>query len=164
MKKSGQVGLVLLAALGLASCSRRQQATMVWDDKPRDPCSQEFFDETLCDTAVRRSGYHYGGHWRPMIYSHPYTHYYDQHQSFLSRGGTYVATPREVYSPGFKAPSAGTIVRGGFGSTARNYSYEPSSSSSSSSSSRFSSRSTSSSRSYSSSSSSSSRSSFSSSS
>lgn len=161
MKKSGKVGLVVLAALGLASCSRRQQATMVWDDKPRDPCSQEFFDESLCDTAVRRSGYHYGGHWRPMIYSHPYTHYYDQHQSFLSRGGTYVATPREVYSPGFKAPSAGTIVRGGFGSTARNYSFESSSSSSSSSSSRFSSRSTSSRRSYSSSSS---RSSFSSSS
>jgi hypothetical protein len=133
MKKSGKVGLVLLAALGLASCTRRQQATMVWDDVPRDPCSQEYFDETLCRSAVSNRGYHYGGHWHPMVYSNGYSHYYDRHQSFLNRGGTYVATPREVYSAGFKAPTKGTVVRGGFGTTARSFSYSSSGTSSRSS-------------------------------
>ncbi len=106
---------------------------MAWDDRPRDPCSQEFFDQNLCQSAVTNRGYHYGGHWHPMIYSSSYGHYYDQHQSYLSRGGRYTPTPTEVYTPGFKAPAKGEIVRGGFGATAKSYNSGSSNSSSASS-------------------------------
>lgn len=136
MKRSGQVGLVLLTALGLASCGRSSkpqpaavvnppseaagtsQATMAWDNKPRDPCAQQYFDENLCRSAVDHRGYHYGGTWIPMIYSRPYDSYYSAHRTFLSSGGSYSPTPVEVYHPGFKAPASGEIVRGGFGTTA----------------------------------------------
>ena len=53
-----------------------------------------------------------------MIYSHPYTHYYGSHQTYISSGGQYTPTPVDVYHPGFKAPAAGSVVRGGFGKTA----------------------------------------------
>jgi len=160
MKRSGQVGLVLLTALGLASCSRPQprpiaveqqplsppavvspalstpesEATMVWDKKPRDPCLPEYFDKDVCQTAINTHGYHYGGMWIPLIYAHSFSHYYSGHQTYLSSGGAYHATPVEVYRAGFKAPAAGTVVRGGFGSTATAIHASTSSSHSSSSS------------------------------
>lgn len=150
MKRSGQVGLVLMAALGLTACgsskpktttttpsqqsqqsqnspsgtppsstaSGSEQATMTWDNKPRDPCAQQYFDEKLCQDAIAKKGYHYGGTWIPFVYAYPYSYYYGSHSSFLSSGGRYVATPVEVYSPGFKAPAQGEVVRGGFGKTA----------------------------------------------
>jgi hypothetical protein len=130
MKKSGKVGLVLLSALGLASCSGpahpppavianpQSQATMTWDGTPRDPCAQQYFDERLCQNAINGHGYHYGGTWIPMMYSRPYGSYYSSHSSYISSGGSYSPTPVEVYNSGFKAPSAGTVVRGGFGTTA----------------------------------------------
>lgn len=132
MKRSGQVGLTLLTALGLASCGRAtppapkisgepppsSQATMTWDNKPRDPCAQQYFDENLCQNAIQNRGYHYGGMWIPMMYSRPYMSYYGDHHSFLSSGGRYSATPVGVYHSGFKAPAAGTVVKGGFGTTA----------------------------------------------
>src|SRR5437016_5176706 len=110
MKRSGQVGLVLMAALGLSSCSRGtppparptvsaepialpSEATMAWDNKPRDPCAQQYFDETLCQSAIQHRGYHYGGAWIPFIYTHPYAHYYTTHTSYISSGGHYEATP-----------------------------------------------------------------------
>jgi hypothetical protein len=120
-----------MAALGLASCGSRSrpqpaatvdspasQATMTWDGKPRDPCAQQYFDENLCQNAVRNRGYHYGGTWIPMVYTYPYTSYYSNHRTFLSSGGVYSPTPVEVYGSGFRAPANGTIVRGGFGTTA----------------------------------------------
>ena len=129
MKRSGQVGLTLMTALGLTSCSHStpppktivnppSQATMSWDNTPRDPCSQQYFDEQLCQGAIHNRGYHYGGLWIPMIYSRGYSSYYGDHRSYISSGGSYSATPTEVYHPSFKAPAAGTVVRGGFGSTA----------------------------------------------
>ena len=133
MKRSGQVGLVLMTALGLSSCGRGtpppqrtvsaeppagSQATMTWDNKPRDPCAQQYFDEGLCQNAIHNRGYHYGGSWIPMMYSRPYTYYSGSHSSYLSSGGRYEATPVEAYHPGFKAPAAGTVVKGGFGKTA----------------------------------------------
>ena len=137
MKRSGQVGLVLMSALGLSSCGgpgthstpavvppasahggAPSQATMTWDGTPRDPCAQQYFDEKLCQTAINNKGYHYGGSWIPMFYTRPYGYYYSSHSSFLSSGGSYSATPTEVYGAGFKAPAHGTVVRGGFGTTA----------------------------------------------
>ena len=91
---------------------------MTWDNKPRDPCAQQYFDESLCQSAIQNRGYHYGGSWIPMMYSHPYTHYYSSHSSYVSSGGRYDSTPVEVYHAGFKAPATGTVVKGGFGNTA----------------------------------------------
>jgi hypothetical protein len=56
-----------MAALLLVSCSRSTPqtkpaadtptgATMTWDAKPRDPCAQQHFDETLCQAAVQNRG------------------------------------------------------------------------------------------------------------
>lgn len=133
MKRSGRVGLTLMTALGLASCGcstpppqrtvssqppPASQATMTWDNKPRDPCAQQYFDESLCKGAIQNRGYHYGGSWIPMMYAYPLAHYYGSHSSFLSSGGRYSATPVEVYHSGFKAPAAGSVVKGGFGTTA----------------------------------------------
>jgi hypothetical protein len=133
MKKSGQVGLVLIAALGLASCGRNAPApvsrngSMSWDDKPRDPCSPEHFNDATCQSAVRNRGYHYGGYWFPMVYSHGYRHYYDSHRNHLARGGPHATPPASLYSPqapvspNIKPPStsASGTQRGGFGSTAQ---------------------------------------------
>ena len=91
---------------------------MSWDNKPRDPCAQQYFDERLCQSAIQNRGYHYGGTWFPIMYSHPYTYYYGAHRTFLGSGGTYLATPVEAYHPSFKAPAVGTVVKGGFGTTA----------------------------------------------
>ena len=91
---------------------------MTWDNKPRDPCAQQYFDDRLCQSAIQNRGYHYGGSWIPMMYPHPYMSYWSGHRSYISSGGSYSATPVEVYHPSFKAPSAGTVVKGGFGSTA----------------------------------------------
>ena len=135
MKKSGKVGLVLIAALGLSSCGRRapeqvqrapESGTMAWDDTPRDLCSKEHFNDGLCQSAVNNRGYHYGGLWLPMIYASSYGRYYDNHRSYLSGGGQHAPVPAAVYAPGFVAPAKGTIVRGGFGSTLRSGSSVPS--------------------------------------
>jgi hypothetical protein len=135
MKKSGKVGLVLIAALGLSSCGRRapeqvqrapESGTMAWDDKPRDPCSKEHFSDGLCQSAVNNRGYHYGGLWFPMMYAASYGQYYDSHRSYLAGGGKHAPVPSTVYAPGFVAPAKGTIVRGGFGSTLRSGSSVPS--------------------------------------
>jgi hypothetical protein len=106
---------------------------MRWDDKPRDPCSPEHFQDETCKTAVNNRGYHYGGHWFPMVYALGYRNYYDNHRNHLARGGTHSAPPSDVYSPratpmsNLKPPSSASTQRGGFGSTAR--SATPSSSS-----------------------------------
>ena len=127
MKRSEKVGFVLMSALGLAGCGPahhpvavvpQNQATMTWDGAPRDPCNQQYFDSQLCQTAINNRGYHYGGSWIPMMYSRPYGYYYSSHSSYISSGGSYSATPMEAYSPGFRAPAVGSVVRGGFGTTA----------------------------------------------
>jgi hypothetical protein len=91
---------------------------MSWDGTPRDPCSQQYFDEQICQNAIHNRGYHYGGSWIPMTYSRPYSYYYSSHSSFIGSGGVYSPTPVEVYHPSFHAPARGSVVRGGFGTTA----------------------------------------------
>ncbi len=101
MKKSAQVTLTVVAAMGLAACNRH-----------RDPCQAQSFDSTACEQAVRSGGYHYGGTWHPMHYGHPYPYYYDSYQSHVARGGTVRPAPAGSYA----APASST-TRGGFGST-----------------------------------------------
>jgi hypothetical protein len=118
-----------MTALTLAACSSPAPqekhaneapsgATMAWDAKPRDPCSQQYFDETICQAAVQNRGYHYGGVWVSTFYTRAYSSYLTDHNTFVSSGGTWAPTPAKVYDPGFKAPAAGAIVQGSFGKAA----------------------------------------------
>ena len=102
MKKSAQVTLTVVAAVGLASCGRGR----------RDPCEASSFNEMACQDSVRSGGYYWGGSWYPMIYHYPYPYYYDRYRGHLSRGGSVVAAPSSSYSH----PGA-SVTRGGFGST-----------------------------------------------
>jgi hypothetical protein len=101
MKKSAQVTLTVVAALGLTGCSRRP-----------DPCAAETFNPDACQEAVRDGGYYYGGHWYGMPYGHSYPYYYNNYYSHVSRGGSVHA-----YSSSSYAHPAGGVARGGFGST-----------------------------------------------
>jgi hypothetical protein len=114
MKRSSKVTLTVVAAMGLAACSRRY-----------DPCEARSFDATACSDAVRGGGYYYGGSWYPMRYHYPYPYYYDSYRSHLSRGGTVVTAPSGAYARpggGASAPSSGGVTRGGFGSTGAGHS------------------------------------------
>jgi|SRR5579883_1913560 len=115
MKRSSQVTLTIVAALGLAGCSRRY-----------DPCDERSFDAIACSDAIRGGGYYWHGSWVPMYYSHPYPYYFDSYRSRMSRGGSVVGVPAGAYArPGDGAPAgagdaghAGSgVTRGGFGST-----------------------------------------------
>jgi len=103
MKKSAQVTLTVVAAVGLASCGRGR----------RDPCEAASFNELACQDAVRSGGYHWGGTWYPMFYRYPYPYYFDQYRGHVSRGGSVVAAPSSSYG----RPGATGVTRGGFGST-----------------------------------------------
>ena len=133
MKRSEQGGLVAVAVLGLLSCSRSttpppavsaapsnssSEATMTWEAKPHDPCLQQYFDATLCESAVQNRGYHWGGVWIPTFYTRPYSNYISDHSSYVASGGIHAPAPAKVYDPGFQPPAAGTVVRGGYGKTA----------------------------------------------
>jgi hypothetical protein len=118
MKKSAQVTLTVVAAVGLASCGRGR----------RDPCQAEYFSEMACQQAVQSGGYYWGGSWYPMVYHYPYPYYYDSYHTFTSRGGRVVTAPSSSYAApasgpgktfgtGGGASSPGGTVRGGFGST-----------------------------------------------
>jgi hypothetical protein len=115
MKRSSQVTLTVVAALGLAGCSRRY-----------DPCDERSFDAVACGDAVRGGGYYWNGSWVPMTYSHPYPFYYDSYRSRLSGGGSVVNLPAGTYArPAGSVPNGGAgdahsgsgVTRGGFGST-----------------------------------------------
>jgi hypothetical protein len=123
------LAFIAIGALLLVSCSRSTPqakpagetptgATMTWDAKPRDPCAQQYFDETLCQAAVQNRGYHYGGVWVSTFYTRGYSSYASDHSAFVKSGGTWAPTPAMVYDPGFKPPPAGAVVMGGFGKAA----------------------------------------------
>jgi len=112
MKRSSQVTLTVVAALGLAGCGRRY-----------DPCDERSFDAVACGDAIRGGGYYWHGSWVPMTYSQPYPFYYDAYRTRLSRGGSVVTVPSGNYArPAAGAAGGGDaahpgVVRGGFGST-----------------------------------------------
>jgi len=110
MKRSSQVTLTVVAAIGLAGCGRRY-----------DPCDERSFDAVACGDAIRGGGYYWNGSWVPMTYSHPYPYYYDAYRVRVSRGDPVVSVPGKTYGrPAGGADaghSGGTVTRGGFGST-----------------------------------------------
>jgi hypothetical protein len=103
MKRSSQVTLTVVAAMGLVACSRRH-----------DPCESQYFNDAACSDAVRSGGYYWRGGWVPMTYSYPYPYYYDSYRTHVQRGGKVFGTPSGAYS---RPSSGGSTVRGGFGST-----------------------------------------------
>ena len=103
MKKSSQVTLTLVAALGMAACNRRRL----------DPCQSATFNQQACQEAVSGGGYHWNGAWVPMTYHYPYPYYYDSYRSYVGRGGQVRAAAPEAY--GHSASPA--VTRGGFGAT-----------------------------------------------
>ena len=105
MKKSAQITLTLVAAMGMAACNRRRP----------DPCEAATFNELACNEAVSNGGYYYGGSWVPMRYHYPYPYYYDLYRGHVSRGGVVASAPSGSYA----APvvHASGVTRGGFGST-----------------------------------------------
>ncbi|HWC98032.1 MAG TPA: hypothetical protein VG456_14830 [Candidatus Sulfopaludibacter sp.] len=102
MKKTGRITLTVVAAVGMVACSRRGP----------DPCESATFSEQACQDAVRSGGYYWNGSWYRVGYSHPYPYYYDGYSTYVRRGGS-VATP----AAGSYSSPAGSVVRGGFGST-----------------------------------------------
>src|SRR5882724_673076 len=105
MKKSVQVTLTVVAAMGLASCGRGR----------RDPCDQAYFNNFACEQAVGAGGYYWGGSWYPMRYSYPYPYYYDHYNTYVRRGGRVYSAPGGSYARPAGAPAPG-VSRGGFGS------------------------------------------------
>src|SRR5882724_13011142 len=87
MKKSAQVTLTIVAAVGLASCGRRRM----------DPCESASFNQQACQEAIDRGGYYWGGSWFPMMYHYPYPYYYDSYRGYVSRGGRVYAAPAGSY-------------------------------------------------------------------
>ena len=112
MKRSSQVTLTVVAAIGLAGCNRRY-----------DPCDERSFDATTCADSVRGGGYYWHGSWVPMSYGHPYPYYYDAYRMRVSRGGGVATAPAGAYARpaegggGHGAGAPAGVTRGGFGST-----------------------------------------------
>ena len=106
MKKSMQVTLTVVAAMGMAACQRRV-----------DPCESSYFDEQACEQAVRSGGYYWHGSWYPMVYHYPYPYYYDSYRTYVQRGGRIRSASPGAYSH----PGSG-VTRGGFGSTGASHS------------------------------------------
>lgn len=116
MKKSAQITLTVVAAVGLAACGRRRL----------DPCQSASFNQQACQEAIDRGGYFWGGSWYPMSYGHPYPYYYDSYRGYVSRGGKVTTAPATSYSGSKYASGGGSsgssssssgVTRGGFGST-----------------------------------------------
>lgn len=102
MKKPQRITLTLVAAAAMVACSRRGP----------DPCQPAAFNEQACQDAVHAGGYYWQGSWFPLTYSHPYPYYYDSYHRYVSTGGTVVAQPGQSYGR-----PAGSVERGGFGSS-----------------------------------------------
>ena len=108
MKRSSQVTLTVVAALGLAGCARRY-----------DPCDERSFDAAACADAIHNGGYYWDGSWMPMTYPHPYPFYYDAYRMRVANGGSVVTVPPQTYArpAGSADPAHPSVTRGGFGST-----------------------------------------------
>lgn len=91
--------------VGLAACSSSRTPG------DGDPCAQNTFADSLCQTAVVRHGYYYYGAWHPMMYAYPYSYYYGGYRSYLSTGGTTRSPGASVYSPSY----SGSSISGGSG-------------------------------------------------
>src|SRR5215470_4193465 len=112
MKKSLQVTLTVVAAMGLAARAQSRS----------DPCVQATFNEQACQEAVRARGYCWNGKWVRLNYHYPFLYFYDLYAEYVAQGET--AVPAEVgncHPPLISFigthGSAHGGARGGFGST-----------------------------------------------
>ena len=96
MKKSAQVTLTVLAAMGYA---RAQQSA--------NPCAPGSFNPQACRSAVKAHGYCDGATWTPQDYQR-YPYYYDLYRVYSSAGGASAPVP----AGSCQVPR----VRNGFGS------------------------------------------------
>ncbi len=114
MKRSPQVTLTIVTAIGLAGCTRRY-----------DPCDADRFAPAPCADAIRNGGYYWNGSWVPMHYSHAYPYYYDLYRQRVAGGGGGMPPAGPYGRPsgvgtagaGDPFPAAAGVTRGGFGST-----------------------------------------------
>jgi hypothetical protein len=110
MKKSAQITLTLVAAMGIAARAQSRP----------DPCVQSTFNEQACQEAVRANGYCWNGKWVRLKYHYPFPYYYDLYAEYLLLGGA--PTPAEVGTcrgslGRFISVHSGGASHGGFGST-----------------------------------------------
>jgi hypothetical protein len=94
MKKSAQVTLTVLAAVGAA---RAQQAP--------NPCGPNSFNPAACQAAVKLHGYCDGATWVPQQFQ-KYPYYAGLNQAYTAAGGVVTAAP---------ALTCRVPRRGGFG-------------------------------------------------
>lgn len=118
MKRSTKVTLTVVAAMGLAGCTRHY-----------DPCEASYFDAAACNDAVIGGRYWWHGSWYPMRYRYAYPYYYDSYQRHVASGGRVYGAPAGTYArpanpgpgkqfgTGGASRSSGSVTRGGFGST-----------------------------------------------
>lgn len=114
MKKSANVTLTLVAAMGIAA--RAQQ-------RP-EPCEAATFNEQACHEAIQAGGYCWNGKWVRLTYHYPFPYYYDLYWEHVTQGG--VVSPAQVGTcrPWLRTIMAahghgasGGAAHGGFGSS-----------------------------------------------
>ena len=107
-KRSAAVPLTLVPALAAAiGCGGPSLSPA-----EADPCLPQNYAQEVCETAVQRQGYHYGGVFYPHVYSYAPLFYYNGYSRYVSTGGRVRSISRSVYSPN---ASRSAVVRGGFG-------------------------------------------------
>jgi hypothetical protein len=104
MRKSAQVTVTVVAAMGLAA--RGQQ-------RP-DPCDAASFNEEVCRQAVQARGYCLNGKWVRLKYQNPYPFYYDLYAAYAASGGAVAPMTAGTCSQP-RASHGGS--HGGFGAT-----------------------------------------------
>lgn len=116
IKRSRAVPLALVPALAAAvGCGPSQPSAA-----EADPCLPDSYQQPMCETAVQRQGYYYGGAWYPHVYAYPALMYYNGYSRYVGSGGRVRVLSPSAYEPGAAGRMSGsgartTTVRGGFG-------------------------------------------------
>jgi hypothetical protein len=109
IKRSAAVPLTLVPALAAAVGCGGGPALSAAE---ADPCLPQNYAQQVCEAAVQRQGYHYGGMWYPHVYAYTPLFYHNGYSRYVSSGGRVRAISPSVYSPN---ASRSAVVRGGFG-------------------------------------------------
>jgi hypothetical protein len=108
MKRRRSAGVILTLGAALTGCNRTAP----------DPCAQEHFDTTECQSAVRNQGYYSHGTFIRRSYGYDYPYYYGRYGSYAASGGRVTPAEAGAYSHSSSSSSSSSISRGGFGGTA----------------------------------------------
>jgi hypothetical protein len=115
LKRSSAIPLSLVPALAaLVSCDSSQPSAA-----EADPCLPAAYQQQICEQAVQKQGYYYGGAWYPHVYTMAPLYYYNGYSRYVATGGRVRVLSPSRYSPsvgeGHAAMPRTTVVRGGFG-------------------------------------------------